>query len=87
MQSLCQKFKLLNIFYIQDCGSRFLEDITPAKRKNFPSVNDSEATMEVVDYFIGPTACECDLTNDGKSDMQDWLKFGEDWGRTDCPVP
>ena len=28
--------------------------------------------------------CECDLNRDGVCDMQDWLKFGEDWGRTDC---
>ena len=29
--------------------------------------------------------CECDLNNDGVCDMQDWLVFGQDWGRTDCP--
>ena len=29
--------------------------------------------------------CECDLNHDGRCDMQDWLLFGEDWGRTDCP--
>ena len=28
--------------------------------------------------------CECDLNTDGICDMQDWLLFGEDWGRTDC---
>jgi hypothetical protein len=28
--------------------------------------------------------CECDLNVDGRCDMQDWLLFGEDWGRTDC---
>ena len=31
--------------------------------------------------------CECDLNNDGKCDMSDWLLFGEDWGRTDCHDP
>jgi len=31
--------------------------------------------------------CECDLTHDGRCDMQDWLLFGEDWGRTDCGTP
>jgi len=31
--------------------------------------------------------CECDLTTDGKCDMQDWLVFGQDWGRTDCNDP
>ena len=32
------------------------------------------------------TRCECDLNHDGRCDMQDWLLFGHDWGRTDCPV-
>jgi photosystem II stability/assembly factor-like uncharacterized protein len=31
--------------------------------------------------------CECDLNHDGRCDMQDWLMFGEDWGRTDCCDP
>jgi hypothetical protein len=31
--------------------------------------------------------CECDLNDDGKCDMQDWLIFGQDWGRTDCNDP
>ena len=30
--------------------------------------------------------CECDLNHDGRCDMADWLLFGEDWGRTDCPI-
>jgi len=34
-----------------------------------------------------PFICECDINVDGKCDMQDWLLFGEDWGRTDCPIP
>ena len=31
--------------------------------------------------------CKCDLNADGQCDMEDWELFGEDWGRTDCPVP
>jgi hypothetical protein len=34
-----------------------------------------------------PDFCECDLNGDKKCDMQDWLLFGEDWGRTDCNTP
>ena len=30
--------------------------------------------------------CECDLNHDGRCDMLDWLIFGQDWGRTDCPI-
>ena len=30
--------------------------------------------------------CQCDLNHDHNCDMEDWLLFGEDWGRTDCPV-
>jgi len=37
--------------------------------------------------FIVAEPCECDLNHDGRCDMQDWLKFGEDWGRTDCGTP
>jgi hypothetical protein len=31
--------------------------------------------------------CRCDLNQDGRCDMQDWLIFGQDWGRTDCNDP
>jgi hypothetical protein len=34
-----------------------------------------------------PNACECDLNDDTICDMQDWLVFGQDWGRTDCNEP
>ncbi|MCK4518232.1 choice-of-anchor J domain-containing protein, partial [Candidatus Babeliales bacterium] len=34
-----------------------------------------------------PHFCECDLNQDGRCDMSDWLLFGEDWGRTDCGTP
>ena len=38
-------------------------------------------------HVVPADSCECDLTNDGKCDMQDWLKFGEEWGHTDCNEP
>jgi len=28
--------------------------------------------------------CRCDLNQDGKCDMQDWLIFGKEWGETGC---
>jgi len=31
--------------------------------------------------------CLCDLNIDARCDMRDWLLFGQDWGRTDCPIP
>jgi DNA-binding beta-propeller fold protein YncE len=33
-----------------------------------------------------PSSCECDLNNDGVCNMDDWLIFGSNWGRTDCPL-
>lgn len=32
-------------------------------------------------------ACRADISGDGNVDMQDWLVFGEGWGRTDCNAP
>ena len=31
-----------------------------------------------------PHFCECDLNQDGRCDVSDWIIFGEEWGRTDC---
>ena len=40
-----------------------------------------------IDYFGEcKEPCECDLNDDGRCDMQDWLLFGEEWGKTDCPI-
>lgn len=36
--------------------------------------------------FTTANACPCDLNADGRCDMRDWLLFGREWGRTDCPV-
>jgi hypothetical protein len=41
--------------------------------------------IKILERGLDP--CECDLNGDGKCDMLDWLLFGEDWGRTDCPIP
>ena len=51
----------------------------------FGSIKGGIAGSSYAEDIIGE--CECDLNDDGKCDMQDWLKFGEDWGRTDCPTP
>jgi len=49
----------------------------------FVSIKSGIAGSSYEGDIIGE--CECDLNDDGKCDMQDWLLFGEDWGRTDCP--
>ncbi len=36
------------------------------------------AALEKLDY------CACDLDQNSKCNMQDWLFFGKDWGRTNC---
>jgi hypothetical protein len=38
-------------------------------------------------YFTHFSPCECNLNHDNRCDMEDWLMFGEDWGRTDCHDP
>lgn len=35
----------------------------------------------------GARPCDCDLNHDCRCDMQDWLLFGQDRGRTDCNDP
>lgn len=48
--------------------------------------NDGTPTVDMgADEYAFP--CECDLNHDGTCDMEDWLEFGEDWGRTDCHEP
>ncbi|MRR36519.1 hypothetical protein EG829_17980 [bacterium] len=43
-----------------------------------------------VDHTIAasfePGYCECDLNNDGRCDMRDWVIFGRNWGRTNCKI-
>ena len=36
---------------------------------------------------VANNPCPTDINVDGVADMQDWLLFGEDWGRIDCNEP
>ncbi|MCD4736119.1 MAG: hypothetical protein K8R53_08760 [Bacteroidales bacterium] len=65
---------------------------------NTPLVSEDEIKVTVTGQNIRPyqgivqcqeivDECECDLTGDSQCDMADWLKFGEDWGRSDCGTP
>ena len=50
--------------------------------------NDYTWNFAITGYTVTRLpVCECDLNNDGRCDMSDWLLFGEDWGRTDCGTP
>ena len=52
------------------------------------SSNDPDIPFLDVPLIVeGVDFCECDISNDGKCDMEDWLLFGVGWGRTDCNVP
>ncbi len=53
--------------------------------KEVTESNEYNNVMGPVNIIVGP--CECDINHDGRCDMQDWLLFGGDWGRTDCPIP
>ncbi|MCD4676527.1 MAG: hypothetical protein K8S18_11120, partial [Desulfobacula sp.] len=62
-------------------------DTGPNHSSNPGGTGDSVSDfVDFFPYLMGPfkNFCECDLNRDGRCDMQDWLKFGEDWGRTDC---
>gem|GEM_PF-1471389 len=47
-------------------------------------ISGSGNTTRSVNLEVVVPLCECDLNHDGLCDMQDWLLFGEEWGRTDC---
>ena len=52
---------------------------------NCPS--DGKDVEIIIKSFEFIPYCECDLNYDSTCDMQDWLMFGQDWGRTDCGTP
>jgi hypothetical protein len=73
-----------------------LNDIPPEGKENvhinlwlFNGVppSDGKDAEVIIKSFEFIPCCECDLSADGRCDMQDWLLFGEDWGHTDCHDP
>jgi hypothetical protein len=51
----------------------------------FVTAYDTSGNESLPSRFVQDSPdCWCDLNRDGSCDMQDWLLFGEDWGRTDC---
>jgi hypothetical protein len=83
---------------VSSCGGgpmgsvNYLADSTTGQPTPIPSGNQSPGSLNYTLYpgfwyTVGEIdICECDLNDDGNCDMLDWLKFGVDWGRTDCPV-
>ncbi len=61
-----------NIYYIST-----LLNNTYLNKKTYALVNGGQLIP------IDPT-CECDLTHDGRCNMQDWLLFGQRWGASNC---
>jgi len=49
--------------------------------------NDNRKVRTSAAHYNWSGVCECDLNSDFRCDMQDWLLFGQDWGRTDCGTP
>jgi len=51
-----------------------------------PEVGVECAIIDVQDITVQPypVCCQCDLNNDGKCDMIDWVLFGQRWGATNC---
>ncbi len=47
-----------------------------------PSISTNTSGYGNTSYILD--RCRCDLNGDHVCDMQDWLKFGQAWGETDC---
>ena len=63
----------------------FDTDLVPPQYIELPARIIVEYATSIAQFELAKfPACECDLNHDHNCDMQDWLVFGEDWGRTDC---
>ncbi len=62
-----------------------LDDRYPSISGDFMTWMAGEGQASEI-YIAQYTAAGCkgDLDGNGLVDMQDWLKFGEGWGRTNC---
>ena len=67
----------------EDYGSEYYDNKLHYDDADSVSVIQGQETTGI--NFELAKICLCDLNHDGRCDMQDWLLFGEDWGRTDCP--
>jgi hypothetical protein len=46
----------------------------------------ANANSQANKVYENVKVCRCDLNEDGRCDMLDWLLFGEDWGETGCEL-
>ena len=70
-----------------DKGTNDAPELPYTDKDGRPRIMDGDGDCEaIVDMGAYEFGCGCDLNCDGRCDMQDWLIFGEDWGRTDCDV-
>jgi len=67
-----------------DCGTIYSFRV---KAKNVDGVETTWTSLGSQSTEPCADICECNLNGDHSCDMQDWLIFGEDWGRTDCGTP
>ena len=51
------------------------------------SVHEPTNLGDIGVICVVDNVCYGDISGDGIVDMEDWLMFGEDWGRTDCNEP
>jgi len=54
---------------------------------NIPYTASSSGSIDALLSGNITQVCGCNLNGDNTCDMEDWLLFGEDWGRTDCNDP
>ena len=75
-------------YYTEDLISEYGEVTFRVEARQFEDVDPDGWVLVNRSSLLHTVSapCECDLNIDGRCDMQDWLLFGEDWGRTDCPI-
>ncbi len=75
----------LGTTYLDTADAWSTSDVTPVKTYAVSAVRaDGTVSFFSNETQNKPSRCECDLNNDGKCNMQDWLLFGQRWGATDC---
>jgi len=82
----CNEYELHDRQYgkILEKKDQVKSEVSGTWRSNqYGSVYVSENQNGRIQKFVYP--CECELNHDGRSDIEAFSTFGQDWSRIDCP--